>query len=74
MSEILELDPQGINVESGLYDDWGLDSLQAFELIIMSEQLAGLAVPPAEIPDMYSAGDAYGYYQRCLSEARLADG
>ena len=37
--------PQGLDAESSLYEDWGIDSLQALELVIMTEQHAGLVVP-----------------------------
>ena len=70
MTDILQLDGREVALESGLYDEWGLDSLQAFELIIMTEQLAGLHVPPPDVPEMYTAGDAYVYYQHCVSDAR----
>jgi len=46
-----------------LYETVGLDSLQAFELILFTEELAGLSVPPSEIPMIFTLGDAYSYYE-----------
>lgn len=47
---------------SNLFDDWGLDSLQAFQMIVITESLAEVVVPPPDLPEIYTAGDAYDYY------------
>ena len=74
MAELLKVPLHSqLNVESSLYEDWGIDSLQTFELIIITEQFAGLAVPPAEIPAMFSLGDAYAYYQQCWESAHSGE-
>ena len=52
----------GYTQDSGLYDDIGLDSLQAFELVIFTEELAGLTMPPPFIPMIFTLGDAYTYF------------
>lgn len=52
-----------VNPYDSLYDDWGLDSLQAFQLIIIIESLAGLDIPPDEIPLIYTVQDAFDYYR-----------
>ena len=49
-----------------LYDDWGLDSLQAFQMVIITETMANCSVPPPEIPEIYSLQDAFTYYQSIL--------
>jgi acyl carrier protein len=48
---------------TGLYDDLGLDSLLAFSLLIIVEAAAGLDVPPAELPELFTLGDAHAYYE-----------
>lgn len=53
-----------------LYADWALDSLQAFQLIIVVEAMAGADVPPPEVPALFTLGDAYDYYR----SLRSADG
>ncbi len=47
-----------------------LDSLQFFELIIQTEELAGISNPTADIPMITSWGDAFAYYQQCVELAR----
>ena len=67
MDELLLINSEvELNEESSLYSDWGIDSLQAFELILLTEQLAGVHVPPSEIPELYTTGDAYRYYLTCF--------
>lgn len=49
--------------EDSLYDVWCLDSLQAFQLIILTEALAECDVPPPMVPQMFTVGDAYGNFK-----------
>lgn len=52
-----------------LYDECGLDSLQSFELILVTERMAGLVATPDELPMIVTLGDAYQYFQTCLAQA-----
>jgi hypothetical protein len=45
-----------------LYDEVGMDSLNALELLIITEGFANLMVPLPEIPPIFTLGDAYEYY------------
>lgn len=63
VAELLAIDLAGdISLEDSLYDDWGLDSLQAFQLIIIIEGMADVLVPPEETPVLFTVQDAYQYY------------
>jgi acyl carrier protein len=44
----------------------GIDSLQAFELILLTEEMTGQIAPPVEMPQLFTLGDAYRYYVTCL--------
>lgn len=46
-----------------------LDSLQAYELMIATESLAGCYVPPEDAPRLDTLGAAYAYYRRLQAEA-----
>lgn len=63
LAKILDVDVEKIRSYDGLFDDWGLDSLQAFQMIIVTEAMAGAVVPPPEIPEIFTVGDAYAYYR-----------
>lgn len=64
LAQMLEVDiaPADLRADATLFEEWGLDSLQAFQLVIATEALAGAMVPPPEIPEMYTVADAYDYY------------
>lgn len=47
---------------TSLYDEWALDSLQAFQMLLSIEALADVLVPPIEIPNLFTLDDAYRYY------------
>jgi acyl carrier protein len=56
--------PESVTPYDNLYDELGFDSFQAFELLIVVESLAGNLVPPAEVPELYTLGDAHAYYEQ----------
>jgi len=56
--------PTPINPYDSLYDDLGLDSVQALELMIVVEALAESLVPPMQMPELYTLADAFEYYRR----------
>jgi len=58
----LDLSDRPITPDDGLYTDLALDSFQALQLIVVTEAIADISVPPVEIPELFSAQDAYDYY------------
>ncbi len=66
--ELLELPvPTELSEDSNLGEDLGIDSLQALELVVISEQLAGWTEPCASVPAISTMQDAYGYYRSRLA-------
>lgn len=64
IATLLKLDlPEQVGPDASLYDDVGIDSFEAFQLLIVIEGLAECLVPPLEFPELYTLGDAYAYYQ-----------
>lgn len=60
----LELEPGApLAPSTSLYDEWGLDSLQAFEAIVVIESMAEALVPPPFLPELFTVGDAFAYYR-----------
>ena len=63
VGNLLDIDfPAVVNPFADLYDELGLDSLQAYQLIVIVESLAD-AVPPDDIPELYTMQDAFAYYE-----------
>lgn len=52
-----------------LLEDVGMDSMDLFELVVFTERIAGLEIPPDQIPDLMTLGDAYNYYIFAVGEA-----
>ena len=64
LADMLQVDlVADITPYDGLFDDWGLDSLQAFQMLVAVESMAGATVPPAGLPTIFTVGDAYDYYR-----------
>jgi len=55
--------PEPIDPVANLYEDLGVDSFKAFELLIAVEVIAECLVPPVEIPEIFTLADSYTYYQ-----------
>lgn len=55
--------PGSVTASDNLYEELGFDSFQAFELLVVIESAAGNLVPPAEVPELYTLGDAHAYYE-----------
>jgi acyl carrier protein len=64
-------DPGPLRPFTGVFDDLGIDSFQAFEILIIIETAAGLDVPPPDLPEIFTLGDAFAYYEsaRVLASA-----
>jgi acyl carrier protein len=72
LCELLDLDAHdSVTPTTGLYDDLGLDSFQAFQVIVLVEQLAGLVVAPVELPELYTVGDSHRYYLAARAWAQV---
>lgn len=72
LTEALELTTiDGFDRSKGLMDELGLDSLEAFELVLATEELAGLSEPSSTIPAIFTLSDAYQYYLKCQERAAL---
>lgn len=61
-------DPGDVQPHSGLFDDLALDSLQALQLLFAVEAMSGTDVPPPELPEIYTIGDAYDYYVHLVGD------
>jgi acyl carrier protein len=65
--ELLEVEQTNtFNPYDSLYEEVGLDSLQAFQLVVIIESLAD-ATPVDDIPELYTMQDAFEYYASLCS-------
>ena len=61
------LDDLPLDAETDLYAELGLDSFDAFRMLLFCETLAGVDFPPESIPEIYRVGDAYQYYRSLVA-------
>jgi len=50
-------------------NELGIESIDVFELILITESMALCSVPPAEVPLIFTLADAFDYYWRCRALA-----
>jgi acyl carrier protein len=63
--------PDQVTPDTSLFDDLAIDSIQAFELLIIIESVADCMVPPVEVPEMYTLADTFDYF--CELRATVLD-
>jgi len=71
LAAVLEF-PSNVKLDqaTNLQDDLELDSLGTFELVVVTENLAGLVVPLVDdVPPIWTLGDAYDYYLKAVKGA-----
>jgi acyl carrier protein len=56
--------PEPLSPSINLYDELGLDSLQAFQMLIIIENMAESMMPPMELPALHTLGDSFDYYKQ----------
>lgn len=61
--------PDPLHESTDLFGELALDSLDAFRLLIFIEIAAGLDVPPDDIPEIFSLGDAFECYRQYSAHA-----
>jgi len=55
--EQFEIDANEIKPEAHLYDDLGIDSIDAVDLIVRLKELTGLRIPPEDFKDVRTVDD-----------------
>jgi acyl carrier protein len=57
LSEEFEIDANSINADANLYEDLGIDSIDAVDLIVRLRELTGKRVPPEDFKKVRTVGD-----------------
>jgi acyl carrier protein len=66
LSEILEIDPERVELTSAFVDDLGADSLALIELVEalegeLGERSVGFSIDDEDLQDLHTVGDAVDY-------------
>ncbi len=58
IAEVLNVDPEEINMETTFVDDLGADSLDIFQIIMGIEEEFGIEIPSEKAESIASVGEA----------------
>jgi len=66
--ERLEVDPDKIRPDAHLYDELGIDSIDAVDLIVQMTELTGKRIAPEEFKDVRTMRDISGLLNTQLAK------
>ncbi len=67
LSENFEIDPDKISPESNLYSELELDSIDAVDLVIQVQELAGKKISPEEFKAARTVNDVLDVVEKLLA-------
>ncbi|WP_425250863.1 acyl carrier protein [Geothrix campi] len=67
LSDSFELDPEAIHLDSHLFKDLDLDSIDAVELAIQLQEFTGRRVSAQDFKDVRTVGDVVAAIHKMLS-------
>ena len=65
--ELFEIEPERVTLDTRLYEDLGLDSIDAVDLLSRVQDLAGRRLNPAEFKSVRTVGDIVDCVERLLA-------
>jgi acyl carrier protein len=57
LSEEFDIDANAVNADANMYEDLGIDSIDAVDLIVRLRELTGKRVPPEDFKTVRTVGD-----------------
>lgn len=66
--ELFDVDPLRVVPEAHLFDDLGLDSIDAIDLVVRLQQATGKKLSPEQFKSVRTVGDMLGILQQLLAE------
>jgi acyl carrier protein len=57
LSEEFDIDASAVNADANMYEDLGIDSIDAVDLIVRLRELTGKRVPPEDFKTVRTVGD-----------------
>jgi acyl carrier protein len=57
LSEEFDIDADAVNADANMYEDLGIDSIDAVDLIVRVRDLTGKRVPPEDFKTVRTVGD-----------------
>jgi len=72
LSELFEIPPEKVTPEAKLFEELGLDSIDAVDLVIKLQQLTGRRIAPEDFKSVRTVGDVLECIQRLLTTNEAA--
>ncbi len=57
LEELFEVDPSAVTLESQLYDDLDIDSIDAVDMMVKLKEITGKRLDPEDFKDVRTVGD-----------------
>ncbi|OUS14793.1 acyl carrier protein [Gammaproteobacteria bacterium 50_400_T64] len=67
MSELFELDASNITLESRLYEDLDIDSIDAVDLMVELKKLTGKKIKPEDFKSVRTLGDIVDAVEKLMN-------
>lgn len=58
--EQFEVEPEKISPEAHLFDDLGIDSIDAVDMLVYLKEFTGMRIPPEDFQSVRTLGDVVG--------------
>lgn len=68
MEELFEIEPENIQLDSNLYDDLDVDSIDAIDLVVKIKELTGKQVQPEDFKNVRTVQDVVTVIQNMSTE------
>ncbi|MBT3536686.1 MAG: acyl carrier protein [Rhodospirillaceae bacterium] len=68
LDELLEIPPETVTLESRLYEDLDVDSIDAVDLVVRLQDLIGQKIPPAEFKAVRTVDDVVNCVEAILKK------
>ncbi|MDH4052374.1 MAG: acyl carrier protein [Rubrivivax sp.] len=71
LEELFEIDPATISLESSLYDELDIDSIDAVDMAVRLNEITGRKLQPSEFKELRTVGDVVDAVYRLLQTATV---
>ena len=68
LEELFEIDPQQVSLESHLYDDLDIDSIDAVDLVVELKNITGKKIKPDDFKSVRTVGDVVEAVEKLLND------
>lgn len=72
LEELFEIDPAVVGLQSSLYDELDIDSIDAIDLVVKLNEMTGRKLQPAEFRNLRTVGDVVDAVYQLLDGAAPA--